>query len=78
MLLYNVRIGSNHGAKTRTELRDEDPNLWCVRNHIILYPVYTLYTPSVHMYTYLCTPRYTCIYLSLSLLTPYIHPIYTH
>ena len=72
MLLYNVRIGSNHGAKTRTELRDEDPNLWCVRNHIILYPVYTLYpwyTPYVHL------PMYTALYmyipLSLSLNTVY-------
>ena len=30
MLLYNTRIGPNHKATTRTELRDNDPNLWCL------------------------------------------------
>ena len=30
MLLYNTRIGPNHRATTRTELRDNDPNLWCL------------------------------------------------
>ena len=30
MLLYNTRIGENHKATTRTELRDNDPNLWCL------------------------------------------------
>lgn len=30
MLLYNTRIGENHQATTRTELRDNDPNLWCL------------------------------------------------
>jgi len=30
MLLYNTRIGPNHKATTRTQLRDNDPNLWCL------------------------------------------------
>merc|ERR1740138_245211 len=43
MLLYNTRIGENHQAKTRTELKTQDPELWCLS--LRHYELNNKYTP---------------------------------
>jgi len=43
LLLYNVRVGEQHKAKTRNELKTQDPALWCLA--LRHYELNNKYTP---------------------------------